>query len=110
MENLGRIDWLLDDNGNMLASEVKPPNSSETIVRMIAEILTYTIDTPYTPAICFFKTTNEGHFSKQCKDYLKFKNNEDFLKIKKKTNLRILYITYNENTFTIHDAEKEPIE
>ena len=110
MENLGGIDWLLDDNGNTLATEVKPPESKETIVRMIAEILTYTIETSYTPAICFFKTTRKGYISKQCEDYMKFKDNDDFLAIKSKTGLRILYITFDDSTFTIHDAEKEPIE
>ena len=34
MENLGGIDWLLDDNGKTLATEVKPPESDETIVRL----------------------------------------------------------------------------
>ena len=110
MENLGGIDWLLDDNDNTLATEVKPPESTETIVRMIAEILTYTIGTSYTPAICFFKTTRTGELSKQCEDYLKFKDNEDFLAIKERTGFLVLYITFDNNTFTIHNADTEPIE
>ena len=109
MEKLGEIDWLLDDGGKTLATEVKPPESTETIVRMVAEILTYTIGTPYTPAICFFKTTMNGGTTKQCDDYLKFNNNDDFLAIKKKTGLRVLYITFDDNNFIIHNAEKEPI-
>lgn len=110
MEKLGGIDWILDDVGQTLAAEVKPPESTETIVRMIAEILTYTVGTSYTPAICFFKTTREGHLSKQCEDYLNYKDNVDFQFIKNKTGLRILYITFDDSNFSIHDAEKEPIE
>ena len=110
MEKLGGIDWILDDGGTKLATEVKPPESTETIVRMIAEILTYTIGTSYIPAICFFRTTSEGYMSKQCEDYLNFKDNTDFLSIKNVTGLRVLYITFDDCTFTIHDAEKEPIE
>ena len=110
MEKLGGIDWILDDVGQALATEVKPPESTETIVRMIAEILTYTVGTSYTPAICFFKTTREGHLSKQCEDYLDYKDNVDFQFIKNKTGLRILYITFDDINFSIHDAEKEPIE
>ena len=109
MDNLGGIDWLLNDDGEKLATEVKPPESKETIVRMIAEILTYTIGTSYVPAICFFKTTTEGRMSKQCEDYIKVKDNSDFISIKRKTGLRILYITFDDRTFLIHDAEKEPI-
>ena len=110
MENLGGIDWLLDDKGQILATEVKPPGSDETIVRMIAEILTYNIKKPYIPAICFFKTTKKGVLTRQCKDYLKYKDNLDFLTIKNRTGLRILYITFDDVSFCIHDTEKEPIE
>lgn len=110
MKNLGGIDWILDDDGSMLATEVKPPESTETIVRMLAEILTYTIGTSYTPAICFFKMTREGHTSKQYEDYLNFRDNADFLTIKNQTGLRILYITFDDSSFTIHDAEKEPMD
>ena len=109
MENLGGIDWILDDDGDILATEVKPPESKETIVRMIAEILTYTIGSSYTPAICFFKNTQDGQISKQCEDYLKFKDINDFFEIKKKTGLRILYITFDDSSFTIHDTERTPI-
>lgn len=109
MEKLGGIDWLLDDGGKILATEVKPPESTETLVRMIAEILTYSIGTDYIPAICFFKTTKSGELSKQCRDYLDFKNNDDFVTIKNKTGLRVLYITFDENIFIIHDEGKDPL-
>jgi len=110
MKNLGRIDWLLDDHGESLAAEVKYQNSKETIVRMMAEILTYTIGTSYIPAICFFKTEKNGnHMSKQCLDYLTYKDNPNFVTIKNKTGLKVLYITFDKESFEIHDIEKEPI-
>ncbi len=109
MEQLGGIDWLLKKDNRLIATEVKPPNSSETIVRMIAEILTYTVGTSYSPAICFFKTTTDGTPSKQLIDYLKYKDNEDFLQIKERTGLEILYITFDKDTFSIHNVIDEPL-
>ena len=54
--------------------EVKPVDSTETLTRMIAEILTYTLDCAieYKPGICFF----EG--SKQMEDFEKYRSNSDF--------------------------------
>lgn len=109
MKQLGGIDWLLKREGKIIAAEVKPPNSQETIVRMIAEILTYTIDTEYIPAICFFIKNTYGEFSKQYVDYMRFKNDVNFQFIKQRTDLKVLYITYDENTFCIHDEEEEPL-
>ena len=109
MKQLGGIDWLLKKNGCVYAAEVKPPNSSETIVRMIAEILTYTIGTVYIPAICFFKTDMGGNPSKQYIDYLKHKNNSDFQLILKKTGLEVLYVTFDKKTFAIHSTSEEPL-
>lgn len=66
----GGMDLILDDK---YAVEVKPVDSTETLTRMIAEILTYTLDSSreYEPGICFF----EG--SKQMEDFEKYRNNED---------------------------------
>ncbi len=66
----GGMDLILDDK---YAVEVKPVDSTETLTRMIAEILTYTLDCAreYKPGICFF----EG--SKQMEDFEKYRNNED---------------------------------
>lgn len=110
MEQLGGIDWLLKRENELIAAEVKPPNSQETIVRMIAEILTYTIETSYTPAICFFLKNVYGKPSKQYVDYVKYKDNEHYKFIKEKTGLQVLYITFDENTFCIHNEEEEPLE
>ena len=62
----GGIALIINDK---YAVEVKPKKSTETIVRMIAEIYTYTIDIEkkYKKAIAFF----EG--SRQEKDYYKYK-------------------------------------
>lgn len=67
----GGMDLILD---NEYAVEVKPKESKETLTRMIAEILTYTLDCEkdYKPGICFF----EG--SKQMEDFEKYKSNADF--------------------------------
>lgn len=108
MEQLGGIDWLLKKDAEIIAAEVKPPNSSETIVRMITEILTYTIGTSYAPAICFFKTDMFGNPSKQYVDYIKVRESDAFKSIEKNTGLRVFYITFDENTFVIHDVKDDP--
>lgn len=66
----GGMDLILDDK---YAVEVKPVDSSETLTRMIAEILTYTLDCEkaYEPGICFF----EG--SQQMEDFENYRSNED---------------------------------
>ena len=98
---LGEIDWLLKDGDEIFATEVKPPESPETLVRMIAEILTYTIESEYKPAICFFNG------SKQHRDYNKYKDNADFQFIIKQTGIRVLCITFDKDKFEIHDVEKQ---
>ena len=106
IEGIGGIDWLLDDNGKLLATEVKPPESSETLVRMVAEALTYTLDTGYTTAVCFFLKNKNGNDTKQMADYRKYRNTPVFREIIAKTNLRILGIEIKEDTFRIIDLEK----
>ena len=85
--------------------EVKPPSSSETLVRMAAEILTYAqigggqavISTGQTvrflPGICFF----EG--SAQAKDYEKYKDDRDFQVIL--TRVGVFVIRCTDKTFSI---------
>ena len=108
MEQLGGIDWLLKKENDIIATEVKPPNSSETIVRMIAEILTYTIGTSYIPSICFFKTDMQGNPSKQYIDYMAIKDTADFKSIQTNTGLKVFYITFDDATFEVHDVKEEP--
>lgn len=66
-ENIGNIDILLSDGINYYATEVKPPKSDETLMRMVAEIMTYCNsgdinpsvkkdgNLPVKKAICFFE-------------------------------------------------------
>lgn len=65
-KGIGGVDLLIHKEDKKYVVEIKPERSTETIVRMIAEILTYVMDVnfkDYEPAICFFKD------SKQDKDY-----------------------------------------
>lgn len=110
IDGIGGIDWLLDDNGTQLATEVKPPESTETLVRMIAEALTYTTDTNYTPAICFFIKNKYGNDTKQMCDYEKYRNNPTFREIVNKTKLRVLCIEITDTTFKIIDLEEKNFE
>lgn len=77
-DDCGGIDLLIEDikSNEKYAVEVKPKNSSETLVRMIAEIFTYTANNigNYKRAIAFFKG------SQQEQDYFnaKYNQNEDF--------------------------------
>ena len=78
IKTCGGIDIVIKDkkNNTLYAVEVKPPKSDETIVRMVAEIYTYTTDFKgYKKAIGFF----EG--STQEKDYNKYYDNEYFKNI-----------------------------
>ena len=76
----------------------KPPKSEETIVRMIAEIYTYTIDfKDYKRAIGFF----EG--STQEKDYNKYYDNEYFKNIIDK--VTVFKFTQKENKEGIIDFD-----
>lgn len=63
---IGEIDLVLSDGNEQYATEVKPPvkvdtgNNEETLLRMIAEITTYTLgfkDGTYNKAIGFFENT-----------------------------------------------------
>ena len=78
IKSCGGIDLVITKKNNSRAKfavEVKPPKSKETLVRMIAEIYTYTAEPEfkkYKKAIGFFKD------SKQHKDYEKYKNTTYF--------------------------------
>ena len=62
-EGIGEIDLLIEGPEEIYATEVKPPQgNSECILRMIAEILTYTLDSEkgYRKAIAFFENTPQS--------------------------------------------------
>ena len=62
-DGIGEIDLLIEDSESIYATEVKPPQgNSECILRMITEILTYTLDSDkgYRKAIAFFENTPQS--------------------------------------------------
>lgn len=62
-EGIGEIDLLIEGSEAIYATEAKPPQgNSECILRMIAEILTYTLDSDkgYRKAIAFFENTPQS--------------------------------------------------
>ncbi|MFG6374063.1 MAG: hypothetical protein K1W04_08010 [Oscillospiraceae bacterium] len=103
--------WTAPD-GKTYAVEIKPTDSAETIIRMAAEILTYTLtakgeDKLGEPAICFFKETSKGKPSAQWREYLDWKDNDDFKIIL--TRVHVFYFTSDGDRLTIHDTKDEPI-
>ena len=71
---VGKIDLILEGNGEIYAAEAKPyrQENAETLLRMIAEILTYTLGDPapsemgvYKKAIIFFEKTPAAEKSKE---------------------------------------------
>ncbi len=109
----GGIDLLVQSpDSKIYAVEVKPDDSKETLVRMIAEILTYCEISDYSvvnhghllpvhPAICFFKN------SQQWDDYIEMQRDPDLLYLLGK--IKLFYIAQDDVSFTIHDAEENPI-
>lgn len=112
IKSVGKIDLLIEGDGKKYAVELKPEGSNkETLVRMIAEILTYMLDIDKDkykdckPAICFFKN------SVQYKDYIEYQNDENFKFLL--TKVDVFYITYDVNgdvaEYIIHNHKNEPI-
>lgn len=112
IKNVGGIDLeILDkETGIVYAAEVKPPKSHESLVRMIAEILTYTIgkvsDT-YRPAICFFDGSCQANDFKKAE----IQNNDDFQHLLRMVD--VFYITQEERgnvcRYAIHNNKEEPL-
>jgi len=122
-QSVGGIDLILKSQGmDMLyAVELKPPNSKETLVRMVAEILTYTNlldhkvkiegnEYNIQPAICFFKYrhklddagryTDSSENTVQWTDYLKWKGDVDFITMM--NSVTVFYLTVENSTFLIN--------
>ena len=74
MTGIGGIDLILETpDGKQYGAEVKPYYSHETISRMVAEILTYTLDSnDYSPAIAVFEKNIEEN--KESDQYKAIKN------------------------------------
>lgn len=78
LKNVGGMDLIVKDGEQKYALEVKPPESKESLARMFAEIITYTIEMDESveeknikPAICVFED------SEQMKQYMELKNEEN---------------------------------
>lgn len=75
-DGIGEIDLIIGDGEFRYATEIKPyKNNNETLLRMIAEIMTYTEGYPkgtYKKAIAFFEKNSEnGESTVQQKEYEK---------------------------------------
>ena len=73
---IGEIDLVLEKDGVLYATEVKPyKNNKETLLRMIAEIITYTEgfeEGKYKRAIAFFKQNrDDGKMTPQYNEWMK---------------------------------------
>lgn len=111
IDTVGGIDLLIqrEEGEPKYAVEIKSENSKETIVRMMAEILTLNFCTgkKYKPAICFFKG------SLQHQDFCKpvFQKDTAFQYLL--TCIDVFYITYKENNgiidYVIHNIKDEPL-
>lgn len=99
---IGGIDLVLNYDNVVYGAEVKPPNSNETISRMVSEILTYSVVDrllEFEPAIAVFRGSN------QYNTIAEFEKNkdDDWLEITK--HITVFVIDYkkkdNINEFTI---------
>lgn len=95
-EGVGGIDLILKDQDEVYyGCEVKPCDSEETLGRMVAEILSYTIGTPYSkvlkPAIGVFK----GSEQYKMLEYLHQEDNKNWKRIEKY--IQVFVIAYDAN-------------
>ncbi len=113
-ENVGGMDLIFEYKRQIYACEIKPENSTETLARMFAEILTYTLDTKRLEQESFMKKRKPkpaiGFFenSKQHKEFDKYKTElkEDMDIICEKISVFIIKTTKNKNG--IIDFKIEP--
>lgn len=112
IEGVGGIDLVIKDarSGVEYAVEIKSPKkNSETLTRMIAEILTYTAGMldKYKPAICFFEGSTQ--YKDFCNDAIRSDENFQYLL----TQVDVFYITYTEKDgivdYVIHSHKEEPL-
>lgn len=119
-KNVGGIDLVIQGiDGTVYGVEMKPPCGTETFVRMVSEILTYSELSDYEveikgtsynfkPAICFFKkkslASNSIIHSTQWRDYHKWLNDHDFETLI--NSVKVFYVTINGNYFDIHEMPR----
>ncbi len=91
LRGVGGIDLLFKEGDKEYAVEIKrPEGNTDSISLMFAEIMTYTCETDYEPAIAVFE--NGFHHRKIVK--LIESGNEDFIRIRKY--IKIFYIKYHD--------------
>lgn len=110
VSTVGGIDLLLEClDGTKYAVELKPENSKETLVRMMAEIITVNSykNENYEPAICIFKD------SLQWKDFLNPVIQQDTAFQYLLSKIIVFYITYEQHAdivqYVIHNYKDESI-
>lgn len=91
-DGIGEIDLIISDGKTSYATEVKPyKNNKETLLRMIAEIMTYTLGYPtgkYKKAIAFFEKNREDNL-KTCQQ-LEFEQvNSSIITLLKKADVTV---------------------
>lgn len=105
-ETVGGMDLIINDGSQKYAVEVKPQNNPETLARMFAEILTYTLEYKNgvcKPAICFFEE------SEQWKEYFKLKSEANASLEYIESFIKVYYFKVQENGL-VREFEILPIE
>ena len=88
---IGGIDLVLKYKNEIYGAEVKPPDSGETVSRMIAEILTYYVvdkNIDFKPAIAVFRGSYQYNI------IVKLEKDEDWLEIRE--HIMVFVIDYKE--------------
>jgi hypothetical protein len=94
LKNVGGIDLVLSDqDGNKYGVEVKPYYSKETVSRMVAEILTYTIGTEFIPSIAVFAGSEQQKMIEQ----LRSEHNNGWQIIEKRIKVFVILYSINGN-------------
>ncbi len=91
---IGGIDLVLNYKNVVYGAEVKPPNSNETVSRMVSEILTYSVVDrliEFEPAIAVFRNSN------QYNTIVELEKNEDDAWLEIKKHISVFVIDYEEN-------------
>lgn len=90
---IGGIDLVLNYKNVIYGAEVKPPNSNETVSRMVSEILTYSVVDrliEFEPAIAVFRNSN------QYNTIVELEKNENAAWLEIKKHVSVFVIDYEE--------------
>ena len=103
IEKCGGIDLVLEDSTSTYAVEVKPYYSTESIIRMIAEIYTYTIEPDFkdmVKSIAFFEDSSQHNY------YDKYKTDPLFKQLFDKVTVFLIKRTKKPEDIYEFDFEK----